>query len=208
MVARMREKGQKALPKCGAKKSDGSGDTCAQPAGFGTQHLGWGLCKYHGGNSPAGITSAARKEVGARLGAYGAPVDVDPAAALLGEVRRSAGIVAWLGAVIARFTSGIDLDDGTIKARDVVQTLGENGREAAVWVELFFRERRQLAQVAKMALDAGVAERQVQLQEEQGKLLATVIQGILTDLGLTTEQATAAPSIVRRHLMAIESASS
>jgi uncharacterized protein YjcR len=34
---------------CGAKKRDGSGEPCAQPAGWGTDHLGEGRCKLHGG---------------------------------------------------------------------------------------------------------------------------------------------------------------
>ena len=35
---------------CNARKSDGSG-YCKQPAGFGTDHVGSGRCKYHGGAS-------------------------------------------------------------------------------------------------------------------------------------------------------------
>jgi hypothetical protein len=37
--------------------------------------------------------------------------------------------------------------------------------------------------VAKLAIDAGVAEQQVRLAEEQAKQLAAVIRAILTDLG-------------------------
>lgn len=36
---------------CGAKKRDGSGDTCQLPSGWGTDKDG-GKCKYHGGASP------------------------------------------------------------------------------------------------------------------------------------------------------------
>lgn len=35
--------------KCGANKRDGSGDQCALPAGWGTDHVGEGNCKLHGG---------------------------------------------------------------------------------------------------------------------------------------------------------------
>lgn len=34
---------------CGATKRDGSGDTCTLPAGWGTDHVGEGNCKLHGG---------------------------------------------------------------------------------------------------------------------------------------------------------------
>jgi len=38
---------------CNARKTDGSG-YCQQPSGWGTDHLGHGRCKYHGGDSPNG----------------------------------------------------------------------------------------------------------------------------------------------------------
>lgn len=192
---------------CGSKKTDGSGDTCRQPAGAGTNHVGWGKCRFHGGNSPALQKDAAKQETAARMVAFGTPIEIDPGTALLTEVKRSAGVVQWLSEVISAFTSDINLSGGTREARDVVQSLGEQGREAAVWVDLFFKERRQLAQVAKMALDAGVAERQVQLQEEQGRMLVAVIQGVLGDLSLSVEQRAAVPGIVRKHLLAIEAKS-
>lgn len=34
---------------CGANKRDGSGETCSLPAGWGTDHVGEGTCKLHGG---------------------------------------------------------------------------------------------------------------------------------------------------------------
>jgi hypothetical protein len=49
----------------------------------------------------------------------------------------------------------------------------------------------------------GIAERQVQLQEAQGALLADVIKAILEDLELTKEQRQSAPGVVRRHLTAL-----
>jgi hypothetical protein len=60
-----------------------------------------------------------------------------------------------------------------------------------------------LARVCKMALDAGVAERQVRVAEAQGELLASVIKAILTGLGLDKDQQDKAPAIVRRHLLAL-----
>jgi len=38
---------------CGRTKRDGSGDPCARPAGWGTDHPGEGACKLHGGNAGA-----------------------------------------------------------------------------------------------------------------------------------------------------------
>lgn len=39
--------------KCGARKRDGSDDPCGLPAGWGTDHVGDGRCKLHGGNAGA-----------------------------------------------------------------------------------------------------------------------------------------------------------
>lgn len=46
---------------CGASKRDGSGDTCSLPAGWGTDHVGEGKCKLHGGSSPRGKEAAGFK---------------------------------------------------------------------------------------------------------------------------------------------------
>jgi hypothetical protein len=42
---------------CGRPKRDGSGDECGLPAGWGTEHVGDGACKLHGGATPRGRDS-------------------------------------------------------------------------------------------------------------------------------------------------------
>lgn len=42
---------RRRLPLCGAKKRTGEG-TCTRPAGWGTDHVGTGRCKLHGGCTP------------------------------------------------------------------------------------------------------------------------------------------------------------
>jgi len=44
-------------PKCGAVRK---GKTCTQVAGWGTDHVGWGSCKLHGGSTRAGRAAALR----------------------------------------------------------------------------------------------------------------------------------------------------
>jgi hypothetical protein len=41
-------------PQCGARKRQPAypGETCARPAGWGTEHAGYGKCKLHGGATP------------------------------------------------------------------------------------------------------------------------------------------------------------
>lgn len=46
---------------CDRKKRDGSGEPCSLPAGWGTDHVGEGACKLHGGASLRGKESPAFK---------------------------------------------------------------------------------------------------------------------------------------------------
>lgn len=178
---------------CGAKKHDDSGDTCKNPAGAGTDHLGWGKCKWHGGNAKMLKVAAAREEAAELVKTLraGQPLDIDPDQALLQEVHRTAGVVQWLEDLI-----------GELGVKDLT-VMTEIGYRPRAFHEMWIKEREHLAKVAKMTLDAGVQERHVRIAEEQGALLATVIRNVLGDLSLTPEQRAQAPEIVHRHLLAI-----
>ncbi len=69
--------------------------------------------------------------------------------------------------------------------------------------QLEAQERDRCATFAAKAVAAGLAERQVRLAEQQGKLITTVIAGILGDLGLSQEQRALVRDIVPRHLRAV-----
>src|SRR5260221_8866784 len=73
----------------------GAVKVCHNPAGWKTTHPGFGRCKFHGGSAPSGIKAAERSMVAETLGTYGGPIDIDPAQALLTQVRRTAGHVQW-----------------------------------------------------------------------------------------------------------------
>lgn len=165
--------------KCGARKRS-SGGTCGQAAGWGTDHPGHGSCKLHGGTTQSHVTAARTEQARIAVATYGLPRDIDPAAALLEEVHRTAGHVAWLAAKI-RELDDEDLTWGVIQETDKVATLipGTDTKSAArpsVWLELYHRERRHLVRVSKAALDAGISERLVRLAEQQGAMLVDVIR--------------------------------
>lgn len=69
-------------------------------------------------------------------------------------------------------------------------------------VELEAQERDRCARFAKVALDAGIAERQIGLAERTGALIADVLRAVLADpeLGLTEAQMRAVPHVALRHL--------
>lgn len=166
---------------------------CQRPAGWNTDHAGWGKCSLHGGNTPTLRTSAG-KWVGGEIihrmttaYGYGAPADVTPVDALLGEVQRGAGHVAWLGeriGIMELFEPG---EDGKPKV------LTPSQHEL---IDLYHKERQQLVKTAKMALDAGVNERRVRLAEMQGTLMLQAINTVLDGLQLTVDQRRLVPTIV------------
>lgn len=196
---------RKNRPICGAKRTGkchtGPG-ICCQLAGWGTDHVGYGTCRMHGGLMPNVAQHAHEQrmieEATKTLKMYGEPIDKDPQEALLDLVHRTAGHVAWLGDYISKFEDAKFLKQVT-----------EGGILPSVWIRMYQDERALLMQISKAAVAAGVAEREVRLKEEQGRLLAAVIQAILTDaeFDLTPLQRIAAPKIVRRHLLSIEATS-
>lgn len=122
----------------------------------------------------------------------GAPRDVDPGVALLEEVHRSAGHVAWLERKV-RALEESEMVWGQVMALherrvggpggDFVLQREENRAAINVWWELYERERRHLATTAAAALKAGVEERRVRLAERAHDVLESAINRILQDLG-------------------------
>lgn len=184
-----------AHAKCGARRKNG--DRCKQAAGWGTDHPGTGRCKLHGGSTPAHTTAARYEQALAAVATYGLPRDIDPAAALLEEVHRTAGHVAWLASKIRELDDD-DLTWGITQETEknaamFVGTDRKSQAKPSVWLELYHRERRHLVRVTKAALDAGISERLVRLAERQGTMLADVIrrsaEGLLDEVaGLLDEE--------------------
>lgn len=156
------------------------------------------VCYIHGGAAPKAKAAAERrlKEEATAIAVekFGGRRDIDPASALLEEVHRTAGHVAWLESQIAE--GHVDIAALTLR-----------GVEPSVWMQLYNTERNRLIAVTKAALDAGIAERQVQLAEAQGLMLASVIRAILDDLELSSMQLERAPGVIRQHLLAVSALS-
>lgn len=150
------------------------------------------VCTKHGGGAP-NVREAARRNVERAaavraVAAYGLPVDVDPHAALLAELHRTAGHVAWLGDLVAQ------LDDL------MVPTMF--GLKPSAWVELYQSERTHLVKVARDCVSAGVEERQVRIAEEQAHQFVDVIRGVVSALG-HDPWSVEVRTIVRRELEAV-----
>lgn len=170
---------------CPGRIVNGKKQTCKMQAGFGTDHMGAGLCWTHGGNSK-------RERVrGAWLMAHkiALSLNVTPADALLGEVRRSAGEVAWLDWKVGEAPSDEALVEDPIYRR---------------FYDMRVEARKTLARVSKMALDAAVDAALVSQMTGQGELIAKTLLRTLERLGLSDEIMDLARGILRQELLAIE----
>lgn len=173
---------------CGADK--GGGHLCGLPAGYRTDHSGYGACIHHFGKTPAvtlGANRAKARDLGRSFVTADSP-DVDPITALLVEVSRTAGHVAWLSAKIGLWT---------------MDTTDEIPASQVQWLQIYQYERRHLSHVSETAIKAGVAQRQVAIAEQQGQLLADAVSAILDGLLLSVEQRAMVPTIVPQVLRAI-----
>lgn len=202
--------------KCGARLKDspnrkGDHTTCQNKAGEGTDHPGYGNCKFHGGSTKAGKTKAAR-DYGrdlialdkARFGGDGSLLTVTAEEAILEEVRRSVAMVRFLEDQIAQWQFGPLSDDpdeqpplgGLPRLMDETARGASSFTDEREWLMLYREERKHLAQVSSLAIGAGLAERMVRIAESQGQVLATVVRVVLDALALSPEQSALVPQIV------------
>jgi hypothetical protein len=148
--------------------------------------LGAGACFRHGGCTRHGRKHAQRLLAKQAAESYGLPREVDPQTALLEEVHRSAGAVAWLETEIRGSTKEDLLTGGRKEHRIEIEREGEwveHGLRRvevtiapSVLLELYQKERRHLVDVCKTCITCGLAERQVKMAEQQGQLIAAAFE--------------------------------
>lgn len=146
------------------------------------------VCRMHGGNAPQVKAAAKRKlerqAAEVKVARLGLPRAIDAHAALLEELHRTAGLVAWLGQQVSalerdeltwgtvRQTHGAHQDEG--EQSKVVKQAGVH-----VLVKLWQEERGNLVKVARACIDVGIEERRVRLEEAAGQQLASVVRAVL-----------------------------
>ena len=126
---------------------------------------------------------------------YGLAREIDPHSALLEELHRTAGHVAWLQMKVA------DLEEAKMYGPVGGAAGGYPSTEPHIWVRLYQEERRHFLGVAKTCVGVGIEERRVHLAEHQGEMIAQVLRGVLADLGVADDPAV--PAVVRRHLSVV-----
>jgi len=160
---------------------------CERHAGSGTIHPGTGPCRIHGGNAP----SERRRGAVVTAHAIARTINVDPWEALIVVMNRAYAWGAFYQAMLATVTDDDDL---------------RPGGAAWDWVKGAERCTDLTARYAKMALDAGVAERAVQQVELQGQLIAQVLGATIHELALDDATEVRARAIMETQLRALAEA--
>jgi hypothetical protein len=184
-------------PRCGGKKrykgENGEDLFCRRPAGWGTEHKGFGHCSRHGGSTPMALVQAARWQVNTeaerQLKKLGEPTPVnDP----LTELAKVTGeVVAWKEVMGERVAS-IAEADWRYEHRN-----GEMLRaEILLWERALDRCERFLTAMARLNID----ERLARIDEQQAELIIKAVQAVLRDLGMTLDEQENARKQLARHL--------
>lgn len=197
----------------GLTSSDGH---CTKSAGWGTNHVGAGRCRLHGGNAPstelAGQLILARRE----YQVMGVPIDISPIDALLECIRIAAGEVAYASNEIAR----LQPDEAVIPLVSVLErpmkgeygaelhdvakeTKTDNQPQLHIWIRVRQQAMDRLVAYSATAIKAGVDIALVHIAEQTAQRLATAVGGILTELGVRDHPE--APNVVRKYLALLDS---
>lgn len=192
--------------KCTAKRTDG--EPCKAWAVTGLK-----VCRVHGASSPRSKAKRARavaeEKAAKSMRLFAAPVDIDPARALVELVQWTAGEVAyWREQVRALAeTTPEALTWGITREKQGGEDHGTTLESKPNVAYLMLTDAQdRLAKYAAAALKAGVEERRVKLAEDQGELVARVIRSILDQLNLTSEQQARVPEVVPAQLRLLTAA--
>jgi hypothetical protein len=185
---------------CGAKTKHGG--KCGRPAGWGTGHGGVGRCKFHLGTSPShelsGVVELARRE----MAVMGQPLNIEPHEAILQCIRIAAGEVRYCSDQIAELTveqAAGPVETSVEKSGDSYSSEERKGPPALnIWILARRDAMDRLVTYAATALKAGVEERKVKVAERAGEMMADLIRGVLTDLGIPLEDPKTREIVVRR----------
>jgi hypothetical protein len=167
--------------RCGAPKRQGEG-TCTQVAGWGTNHLGQGPCKLHGGSTPTvskGAQLALLERHVRRLFEQIAP-EIKPVDNPLKAYGMFAGrVMAWLELMDSL------LDDLT----DVGYANGDGQEQVDRRVQLYERAMDRANTVLSSYARLRIDERLAQITEEQADKVLAALDAVISYLGATGPRA-------------------
>lgn len=120
-------------------------------------------------------------------GGFDIPEDIGPIEVIEEELRRSLGFVRWIEMQIAKEYPNALVALGVTRYDD-------NGKpttlptEEQAWLTLWGAERDRMLRTAKIAVDCGISERQIQLAESQSEQMFAILDAAFNALELTAAQ--------------------
>lgn len=191
-------------PACKAHKSAQPDQPCRQQP-----IAGLSVCRAHGGASARAKTAASREIAKRQATAIldqqrtlgNAPTDTDPVEALRYAIGWARTHCDWARAEVQRLAPhAVIWGDRRVTESDLHGLTIEQRAELHGWVHLYNYWLDRLVSYSARAIHAGLAEREVRLEEERGALIAEIIRAILADLELDPAQQARALSVVPLHL--------
>jgi len=160
---------------------------CNQPSGFGTDHVGAGRCKFHGGSTAqhqaAAVEVLVQRQFRAFLAEHGTPASDDPVAAITRILGETAAWYDFMRQLI-----------GELSTADWESKGPQGSVQLSIYIATFERAQERAARLLMDFVRLGIEERLARVTELQGRAIASVLLGALADLGLgeRAEEATAA----------------
>lgn len=155
------------------------------------------VCSRHGGNARQVRAAAERRVKAAEVMAHaeralrrlGEPEAIDPAEALLERVNAKRAEVLWLRTKVEELASDHDLVWGKVKEKAGEGAFGPTSEtvEAAqvnIWYELLHKAEDQLVRYTVAALNAGVEERRIRVEESYATQLVAFANQLAVALGI------------------------
>ena len=177
---------------CGAKKHQSEG-TCQLPPGWGTDHPGYGNCKLHGGSTPAGKTSAARRRVQAEAAAALRGMAIEPIADPLTELAHHAGEVRAMRNVLR----------DEVNRLEELRYQGATGEQIRAELAAYQAALRDTTAVLVQYARLNIDERLARIDEKRAELVIAAINAVIDFLGATGQQAAQAREVAARHLKVV-----
>lgn len=177
---------------CDAKKRQGEG-TCTRPAGWGTDHVGVGHCKLHGGSTPRQASGAHAQAVENEARKTLGRLNVVPVSDPLTELSKLAGqVLAWkdlIGEQVSTLTS--------------VGYEGMTGEQVRGAVQVFERAMDRCASVLTAMAKLNIDDRLAVVSEQQASMVADALAAVMGEMGLSHDQQREARTRVAGHLRVV-----
>jgi hypothetical protein len=133
----------------------------------------------------------------------GTPIadDLNPADVMMYGLKISYTVCKYLEEKIGEWGDfGYDPETGLVQLQeDIAGAAGAQTRvtkDQELWLKAYREERKLMMANAKMCVEMGMSERQLQLAEQQAELMFTVVTQMVDALGLTTEQQRMVPKLL------------